>query len=197
MKQNETSSEPHPYDKDWGSLPRNSPKSHFKVSSTLQAIKWPFSFARHTVVALSFATVPPTLCGFAALTSTVDPFQTVLWSHLPKKTRLIFCEPNKMPTCTMVKDHRQEFQICSVANRKTTSIHTHTHNKKDKSHQRTEQHQLKRWGTTSKTTMLRLPRVYLILFPSCRPSHAANWALQPPRSWAIECGGWILDVAGF
>lgn len=56
--------------------------------------------------------------------------------------------------------------------------------------------QIKRWGTTSKKTM-RSPGVLPYFFPSCRPSHAANWALQPPRSWANECGGWILDIAGF
>lgn len=96
----------------------------------------------------------------------------------------------------MVKDHRQQFQICSVAKRKTTSIHTQKKSKRKNHNQSTEQHKLK--DEELYTSKKQWDRLEFTLFFS----HHVGLLKQPTEHFSLREAGqmsaesWILNVAG-
>lgn len=188
MKQNETSSEPAKRQK-LGQLASEISLISFQSQQHIArtVMKWPFSFARHTVVALSFATVPPPawfcsthvdrrpLSNGAVVTPAKKETKTDLLNLLSAKQHAHMHNGER---------HRQDFQICSNAKSKTTS--THKQKIQGKITSKDWPTQIKKWGTTSKKQWDRLE---FTLFYHLMPAFSRS---QLSTSASVnEWGGWM------
>ena len=192
MKKNETSSEPHPYDKDWGSLPRNSPKSHFKVSSTLHVMKSSFSFARHTVVALSFATVPPPCVVLQHSRRPSTPFKRCCGHTCQKGQNWSFVNQTRCPHAQWWKTIAKNSRFALLQKGKQHPSTTQKKKSKEKSHEKTEQHKLKDEELHPKKQWDRL-EFYLIFsrHVGLLTQPIEHFSLREAEQMSAEAGFWI------